>query len=139
MDLRSRFAPGLVHAGYVVRNVESALERFTRGGYEIQIEPTPDPIQNVVVAQLDDGMAPIELVAPLGDDSPVQSRLKRGGGLDHLCFAVEDVAGAIATEAETGGLIVCEPVYACAFDRTVAFVHRRTGLIVEYMSLEPPA
>lgn len=137
MDLTLPLAPGLVHVGYVVRNVETAMKRFVDEGYEVQIEPTPDPIQNVYVAQLDDGITPVELVSPLGEGSPVESRLKRGGGLDHLCFAVDDVAAAVAAEEEKGAMVVCEPVPAVAFDRTVAFMFRKTGLIVEYMSIAP--
>ena len=103
------------------------------------MEPTSDPVQGVVVALLSDGTVPVELVSPIDGDtpSPVEARLRRGGGLDHLCFYVDDVAGALEHEVEeAASMIVCEPVYAVAFERTIGFVQRKTGLVVEYMSCE---
>lgn len=138
IDLEERQPPGLAHIGYVVRNVDKAMKRWVGQGYEVWIEPTEDPIQSVVVALLSDGTTPIELVGPIegADESPVESRLARGGGLDHLCFYVDDVAVALAAEVEHGSMVVCEPVYAVAFERTIGFVQRRTGLVVEFMSCE---
>ena len=129
---------GLHHIGYVVRSMKSALSRFTDEGAVVVVEPIQDPIQRVEVALLrTDGDVPIELVAPIaGVEGPIESRLKRGGGFDHLCYSVRDVAASIAEEAERGSLVVCEPVFAVAFTRTVGFVQRRTGMVVEYISVD---
>jgi len=120
----------------------SALKRFTDEGATVLVEPIDDPIQRVTVALLSiDGDVPLELVAPTpGLDSPIEARLRRGGGLDHFCFSVPDVGSSLAEEEERGSLIVCPPVFAVAFTRTVGFVQRRTGLVVEYISVaETPA
>ena len=126
----------LAHIGYVVADIRSALRRFQREGARIIIEPTVDPRQKVEVCLLDPGGGvDIELVAPVGRaDSPVTARLGKGGGLDHLCYLVGDVAGALAAETEKGAVVVCEPTYAVAFGREVGFVHRRSGLVIELMS-----
>lgn len=139
IDLSARQEPGLAHIGYVVASVEKAMKRWTAQGYETWIEPTSDPIQGVVVALLSDGTVPVELVSPIDAEtpSPVEARLRRGGGLDHLCYYVDDVAAALEAEVEeAASMIVCEPVYAVAFERTIGFVQRKTGLVVEYMSCE---
>jgi len=127
----------LHHIGYVVRSMTSALRRFTDEGATVLVEPIDDPIQRVTVALLSiDGDVPVELVAPTaGLDSPIEARLRRGGGFDHLCFSVEDVAASLETEEERGSLIVCPPVFAVAFTRTVGFVQRRSGMVVEYISV----
>ena len=127
---------GLHHIGYVVRRIAPVLSRFVDEGATVLVEPIDDPIQRVTVALLlADGVAPIELVAPIpGTDSPVTSRLRRGGGLDHLCYSVPDVGARLDHEVEAGGLLVCEPVHAVAFNRTIGFVQRRTGLVVEFIS-----
>jgi hypothetical protein len=39
-------------------------------------------------------------------------------------------------DVKRGALVVCEPVYAVAFRRTVGFVQRRSGMVVEYISAE---
>ena len=129
----------LAHLGYVVRNMDRSITRFTNEGAELVIEPKADPLQKVVCALLRvDGAVDIELVAPIAEgDSPVDSRLARGGGLDHVCYHVPDVAEALARDVVGGSVVVCEPVYACVFDRQIAFVQRRSGLIVEFMSAEP--
>ena len=128
----------LHHIGYVVPRIGPALSRFVDEGAELVVEPIEDPIQRVTVALLrTDGDVPIELVAPTpGLDSPVQARLRRGGGFDHLCYSVPDVAATLGAESERGSLIVCEPVFAVAFTRTIGFVQRRSGMVVEYISDE---
>lgn len=126
----------LAHIGYVVTNMDGALKRFVREGAEVVLTPCHDPVQNVHVAVVElPGQVAIELVAP--DDSgnsPVKARLDRGGGLDHLCYFTDDIEAAVNHETEQGAVVVCDPVFAVAFNATVAFVHRRTGLVVEYMT-----
>ena len=127
---------GLHHIGYVVPRMGPAVSRWVDEGATVVVEPVEDPIQRVTVALLKaDGDVPIELVAPTpGLDSPVVARLRRGGGFDHLCYSVADVRGTLGEEEARGSLIVCEPVFAVAFARTIAFVQRRSGMVVEYIS-----
>ncbi len=135
-------ALSLHHLGYVVPRMGAALKRFVDEGATVVVEPIDDPIQQVTVALLSvDAGVPIELVAPIaGVEGPIEARLRRGGGLDHLCFVVDDVARALADDEERGALVVCEPVFAVAFSRTIGFVQRRSGLVVEYISAnEVPA
>lgn len=128
----------LHHVGYVVPRMKPALSRFVDEGATVVVPPIDDPIQRVTVALLSaDAGVPIELVAPTpGIDGPIAARLQRGGGFDHLCFVVDDVAGALEEEAARDSLVVCEPVFAVAFARTVGFVQRRSGMVVEYISAE---
>lgn len=131
--------PSLHHVGFVVRDIERGIQRFVDEGATVLIGATDDPIQKVSCAllRLADGID-VEVVAPLDpDDSPVTARLRRGGGLDHVCLAVDDVEAALAAEVEHDAVIVCPPVYAVIFDRTIAFAHRRSGILVELMSRSP--
>lgn len=126
----------VAHLGFVVPDMAAAVDRWVEGGAEVVIPPTNDPIQGVVCCLLrDQGAVAIELVAPLETgSSPVESRLKRGGGLDHICYFVDSLEEALAEERSRGSLVVCDPVYAVTFNRDIAFVHRRTGLVVEFMT-----
>jgi methylmalonyl-CoA/ethylmalonyl-CoA epimerase len=105
----------------------------------VVIPPTDDPIQRVSCCLIrSDGAVDIELVAPLvPGDSPIESRLKRGGGLDHVCYLVDDISEALTSELATGAIVVCEPTHAVTFNRQIAFVQRRSGLVVEFMAREP--
>lgn len=126
----------LHHLGYVVDDMELAMKLFAREGATVEIEPTNDPIQRVTCAmlRLSDGTG-VELVAAINpDDSPVASRLRRGGGLDHVCYVVDDVEAALESEDDIGSQIVCPPVHAVTFGETVGFALRRSGLLVEFMS-----
>ena len=129
----------LAHIGYVVADMDRAVRRFETEGSVVVISPTEDPIQRVscCLVRTDDAID-IELVAPLvSGDSPVEARLKRGGGLDHVCYFVDDLEESLASEIGAGALVVCEPTYAVTFDRDIAFVHRRSGLVVELMTRTP--
>lgn len=126
----------LAHVGYVVHNLKSAIKRFEAEGAKLVLGPTVDPLQRVEVCLLEaEGEAPVELVAPTDHpDCPIKGCLARGGGLDHLCYYVDDLDAAIAEEEKAGAMVVCKPTYAVAFGRDVAFVLRRSGIVVEYMT-----
>lgn len=130
-----RTGPRLHHVGYVVPNMAGGVRRFEDAGAELVVGPTDDPLLGVACAlmRLPEGVD-VELVAPLeGVDSPIAARLKRGGGLDHLCFWVEDLDASLAKELENDAMLLVEPTHAVTFDSTVAFVQRRGGLVVELM------
>lgn len=128
----------LAHLGFVVRDIEKEMKRWTAAGAAVFIEPELDPVQKVFCALIGFPAAlPFELVAPAGQDSPVQARLKKGGGLDHVCFFVDDIDNAFAEYQARGGLPLVAPVYGVVFDRMIAFVQMRTGLVVEMMRATP--
>lgn len=134
LDIR----PRLHHIGYVVRSIRSAIQRFEDNGGMLVVGPTDDPVQGVSCAlmRLPEG-ADVELVAPLaGFESPITARLNRGGGLDHLCFWVEDMDASLAQEIANDAVLLVPPTYAVTFDSTIAFVHRRGGLVVELMGVK---
>jgi len=128
--------PRLHHVGYVVASMKGAIRRFEDSGGTLVVGPTDDPLLGVICAlmRLPEGVD-VELVAPLpGVNSPITSRLNRGGGLDHLCFWVDDIEASLTAELAADALLLVAPTYAVTFDSTIAFVHRRSGLVVELMS-----
>ena len=133
------FDPGrMFHFGYVVANMDVAIKIWTAMGVELLVPPAPDHIQKVSCALLSfAGAVHIELVAPLGPDSPVRGRLAKGGGLDHVCLFSDDLAADLAELEAKGGMVVVQPCYGAVFDRQLAFVLTRSGLVVELMSRLP--
>jgi methylmalonyl-CoA/ethylmalonyl-CoA epimerase len=131
--------PRLHHIGYVVASMSGGIRRFQDDGGELVVGPTEDPLLRVVCAllRLPEG-TDVELVAPHPEGgAPLTARLQRGGGLDHLCFWVDDLEASLARETERDALLLVPPTYAVTFDSTVAFVQRRSGLVVELMSGNP--
>jgi len=136
----SGFDPRRVfHWGFVVPDMTRAVETWTRQGATMLVPPAVDPIQNVSCALLIyQNAAPIELVAPLPSGrNPVAGRLARGGGLDHVCLFTDDIAVDLKMLRGDGGLVVVEPCYGAVFDRELAFVATRAGLVVELMTTRP--
>ena len=71
-------------------------------------------------------------------DSPVEARLNRGGGLDHVCYFVDDLDEELAAEVESGARwSYAHRRMPSLLDRDIAFVHRRSGLVVELMTRTP--
>lgn len=129
----------LAHVGYVVPKMERALAQWQRSGAVLVIPPKLDPIQNVTCALLMvAGSFPVELVAPMPDGpNPVAGRLSKGGGIDHVCIYVDDVAASVEAFKADGAMCVVEPVYGAVFDRTIAFLLTRPGLVLELMERRP--
>ncbi len=123
------------HVGVAVRNLEAAIPSYEKlFGYKLVSGPFDDPIQNVSVCFLSRGQGDtvIELVAPLGPDSPVDRTLKKGGGAYHVCYQVTDMQAAIGHLTEQGSFLISGPSPAVAFEmKQIAWLMTETGLLVE--------
>ena len=85
------------HVGVAVRTLEESIPAYkSLFGYEVTSGPFDDPIQRVSVCFLSrrEGDPAIELVAPLGPNSPIDRILKKGGGTYHVCYEVPEYQGA---------------------------------------------
>jgi methylmalonyl-CoA/ethylmalonyl-CoA epimerase len=103
-------------------------------GYKLISGPFDDPIQNVSVCFLSrgEGDAMIELVAPLGPNSPIDRTLRKGGGTYHICYQVDDISAAIHHLTEHGSMLLSGPVPAVAFEmREIAWLMTAVYLLVE--------
>lgn len=124
----------LHHVGIVVKSIEESVPRYCQFfGLRPITELITDDKQRVNVQFLatESGATNVELIEPLPGKSPVRLALEKGGGLNHLCFEVEDV-GECMRQAESDGVIcVCPPVPAAAFGgrRIAFFLYRGIGLV----------
>lgn len=132
----------LNHVGVATPDIEAAVAfwRDTMGAETIGA-PFDLPQQGVRVCFVDlspDGTQ-IELLAPLGSDSPLAGFLERNplGGQHHLAFEVPDIAEARAA-FEAMGKRVLGPTRIGAHGTPVFFLHPKdmNGVLTEIM--EPP-
>jgi methylmalonyl-CoA/ethylmalonyl-CoA epimerase len=90
--------------------------------------------QGVEAVLLDVGEGHVELLRPLGPDTPVGKYLERKGpGLHHVAYAVDDIEGVLGSLKEAGiELIDSEPRVGIR-DSRVAFVHPKStgGVLTE--------
>ena len=123
----------LDHIAIAVSDIQAAVEAFQEKlGLPCQkVEEVA--AQGAVVAFFDLGEAHLELVSPLGKETPLARSIeKRGEGLHHLCFEVPSMSEAIAG-LEAKGAQLTGPPTPGANDSRVAFVHPKSmsGVLVE--------
>ena len=115
---------GVHHVGLAVVALDAAIETYTSllGGKLEHREILAD--QGVEAASVVFGSSRIELLAPTGDDTPVgRFLLKRGPGMHHVAYEVDDVAGALADLAAAGTELIDVVPRRGLFGLQVAFVH----------------
>jgi methylmalonyl-CoA/ethylmalonyl-CoA epimerase len=91
----------------------------------------------VEAASLRIGGSRIELLQPLGEDTPVGRFLaSRGPGMHHVAFEVEDVAAELERLKARDVLLVDEQPRRGMFGLQVAFVHPEAtgGVLAEFVS-----
>jgi hypothetical protein len=84
------FKPRLHHTGLLVEDIETYLKKsFWRARSPIVYDPIQKCRLCLVSIQADDDQF-VELVQPVGQDSPVYRSLKSDQKLHHLCFEMTD-------------------------------------------------
>ena len=98
----------LNHVAIVVPDLAAAAELYksSLGGKVTDPVPLPDHGVTTVFVELPN--TKIELLHPLGEDSPVQNFLDNNpsGGMHHVCYEVEDIHAAIAHLVEEGARVL---------------------------------
>ena len=133
-------ARGLHHVAIVVPSIEAARATYVDALGMTAGEPEYVADQKVNVLVCHAGSQRIELVEPASDDSPVSGFLaKRGGGLHHLAYLVDDVAQAIATLQAAGLRMIDDAPRPGAHGTRIAFVHPKATAGVLTELVEDPA
>ena len=112
------------HVGLAVEDIDAALELYT-GPLAMPLEhrETVDE-QGVAAALVGVGAGHVELLAPLGPDTPVGKYLeRRGPGLHHVAYAVEDIETVLDQLRAAGLRLIDEAPRAGIRNSRVAFVH----------------
>ena len=127
------------HVGIAVDDLDLAIERYSRlfGATVEHREMVAD--QGVEAASLRVGSSRVELVAPLGPDTPVGKFLgKRGPGMHHIAFEVADLGAELARLRAEGARLIDETPQRGLFGLQVAFVHPEAtgGVLAELVSDE---
>lgn len=127
----------LNHVGVATPSIEKsvALYRETMGA-EVVRDAFDLPAQGVRVCLVDAPNMQVELIEPLGADSPIVKFLERNpeGGQHHLCFEVPDIEEARAFYEEKGVRIL-GPTRIGAHGTPIFFLHPKDmmGVLTEIM------
>ena len=130
-------ATGIHHLGVAVDDLDVALDTYTRlFGAELEHRDTVAD-QGVEAASLRVGDGRVELLSALGPETPVGKFLaKRGPGMHHVAFEVDDVGAELDRLAAGGAQLIDERPRRGLFGLEVAFVHPDStgGVLAERVS-----
>ena len=127
------------HLGVAVDDLDAAIARWAMlfGATVEHRETVAD--QGVEAASLRVGESRVELLAPLGPDTPVGRFLaSRGPGMHHVAFAVDDMGAELERLRAVGARLVDEEPRLGLFGLEVAFVHPEAtgGVLAEFVGDE---
>lgn len=126
----------LNHVAIATRDVRKASDIYSNKLGAKVSEPVPLPEQGITTVFVELPNTKIELVEPLGVNSPIAKFLERNpcGGIHHLCFEVEDIQTARDRMKEMGVTVTGsgEPSTG-AHGKPVIFVHPKdfAGTLIE--------
>lgn len=117
-------ARGIHHVGVAVEDLDGALATYERlFGATVEHQATVGD-QGVRAASVRIGAGRVELLEPLGGETPVGRFLtKRGPGLHHVAYEVSDLGATLAELAGAGAELIDEEPREGLFGLEVAFVH----------------
>lgn len=124
--------PRIAHVGIAVSDLETALA-FYRDVLALEPHP-PEVVDGATILSLPFGDSEVELLAPLGPDTPVGRFLaKRGPGIHHICYRVPDLNAALESCRASGYRLIDEVPRVGAGGRRIAFVHPKgtAGILLE--------
>jgi methylmalonyl-CoA/ethylmalonyl-CoA epimerase len=124
----------LNHIGIAVQSIDEQ-RAFYEGALGLDFEGTEDvPSQKVRVAFFRAGDVRLELLEPTAEDSPIAKFLdKRGEGLHHLAFTVEDIKARIAELKQSGLRMIDDEPRLGSHHMHIAFLHPKSsgGVLTE--------
>jgi methylmalonyl-CoA/ethylmalonyl-CoA epimerase len=137
---KEEYAGGIVmfgridHIGVAVEDIDAALALY-EGSFEMPLahRETVEE-QGVEAVLLDVGDGHVELLRPLGPETAVGKFLERKGpGLHHVAYAVEDIDATLGSLTEAGVELIDSEARAGIRQSRVAFLHPRStgGVLTE--------
>lgn len=126
----------LNHVAIAVPDLQAAADQYRNALGANVGEPQDEPDHGVTVIFIELPNTKIELLYPLGEDSPINGFLEKNpaGGIHHMCFEVENILEARDHLVETGARVLGsgEPKIG-AHGKPVLFLHPKDfqGTLVE--------
>jgi len=118
---------------------QTLSEYLCLAGSRLLRGPAINPSQNVEYAfvQLQGGIT-VEILG-VKECSPIAGHVAKGGGPNHICYAVADIDGALAKASNAGARIIVSPTSDVAFDgRRIAFLFYESLGVIEFVEAFPP-
>jgi methylmalonyl-CoA epimerase len=112
------------HIGVAVEDLDAAIKLYERNFEMELVHRETVESQGVEAVLLDVGDGHVELLSALGPDTPVGKYLaKKGPGLHHVAYAVEDIDATLASLKEQGVKLIDQEARTGIRQSRVAFLH----------------
>jgi methylmalonyl-CoA/ethylmalonyl-CoA epimerase len=131
-------AKGIHHLGVAVEDLDDAVDTYERlFGGQVEERDTLES-QGVEAVAVRLGESRVELLGALAEDTPVGRFLaKRGPGMHHVAYEVDDLPSGLADLAGQGVHLIDDVPRRGLFGMQVAFVHPESvhGVLAELVSV----
>jgi methylmalonyl-CoA/ethylmalonyl-CoA epimerase len=122
----------IAHVGIAVKSIEASMPLLTEilGLRQTEIADS----DGAHIAAVTAGESLVELLEPAGDDTPIGKFIaRRGPGIHHICFAVDDLDLTLEKCREAGLRLIDEVPRVGAEGKRIAFLHPSStgGILVE--------
>lgn len=126
------------HIGIAVKSLEESIPYFEQllGTSCYSVEEVKD--QKVKTAFFKIGQTKLELLESTDPEGPIGKFLeKKGEGIHHLAFAVEDASAALKTAEEKGNMLIDKVSRKGAEGLNIGFLHPKSthGVLIEFCSI----
>src|ERR1700704_952909 len=116
------------HVAIAVNDLEAAIDYYERA-YGVEVEHREvverDGVEEALLKVAD---SYVQLLTPIRDDSTVAKFLERKGeGIHHVGYRVDDCAAALERVKAEGGMVIDEAPRPGSRGTTVAFIHPKTA------------
>ncbi len=128
----------IYHLGYAVEDLDAAARFYSEHFGAAIGEPEEVEEQGILATMFEVGESKIELVQPTRPDSPVGKFLaKRGEGVHHVAYEVDDLEEALEELKESGVELIDEEPRIGVGGTRMAFVHPKGvhGVLTELVEL----
>ena len=123
----------IAHIGVAVERIDESLV-FYRDVLGLTPHHGPETRDGATIVSLPFGDTDVELLQPLTPDGPIAKFLaKRGPGIHHVCYRVDDLDRALERCRAAGFRLVDEAPRQGAGGQRIAFVHPKStaGILIE--------
>ncbi len=134
----------IFHVAVAVRNIDEVEKLFeTALGLRVEHREVVEN-QGVRTSMLvpEKGGTALELLEPLSGESPISKFLdKRGEGIHHICFLVDDIEAALERLKKEGVKLIDETPRPGSYRSRVAFIHPKAmnGVLIELAEIDKEA
>jgi methylmalonyl-CoA/ethylmalonyl-CoA epimerase len=127
------------HIAIAVKDLESALQKFKNvlAIDHVDLEDVPAEKVKVAILKLEDTR--IELLQPVGDDSPISRFLtEKGEGIHHLAITADEIEKDVE-RASSNGAKILGGIRSGSYGRKITFVHPKSvnGVLMELCQAPP--